>query len=92
MEEKNLQARAQRLRTAQKQRRRWRGMVSALAAIVVLLTACWLTLPAVTMTRGAIAVEAEKESAVPGEQISGPVDKITHSRGIYGILEEKQRR
>ncbi len=52
MEEKNLQARAQRLRTAQKQRRRWQGMVSALAAIVVLLTACCLTLPAVTMTRG----------------------------------------
>lgn len=70
MEEKNLQARAQRLRTAQKQRRRWQGVVSVLAAIVVLVTACWLTLPAVTMTRGTIAVEAEKESAAPGEQIS----------------------
>ena len=70
MEEKNLQARAQRLRTAQKQRRRWQGVVSVLAAIVVLVTACWLTLPAVTMTRGTIALEAEKESAAPGEQIS----------------------
>ena len=38
MEEKNLQARAQRLRTAQKQRRRWQGVVSVLAAIVVLVT------------------------------------------------------
>lgn len=61
-----------------------RGAIGNTGALFVMLG---IMLPAFLMAM-------YEKDGLPFEKVSrfGPVDKITHSRDAYGILEEKQRR
>lgn len=69
MEQKNFLSQALRFIKSQRQRSRWRRVVSAMAAAVVFVTTYLLILPAITLERSPLDVAAAASQAALGDRI-----------------------